>query len=249
MRSRLGHQYSSYYSQPLPTERRSLFLPYLLGAVLIALGVGVVWWVAAGASFLGFFAAPDRPTVSNQLVTLDLAGQRFYVPENHLRFGEQRRGGEVERIDIYALWPSMHGFNDAEADEFRDKGEESRVIYITLTAPQRLWRPAERFYQIYPYYFAGPEQPGPFGLLRRQMDEVSGLGDHDVLYFQGPERFYLFHCLRDKSELMPSDCFADKIIEPRVLARYRFRRAMLKDWRDVDQGVESLLAQFTHPQG
>jgi hypothetical protein len=244
MRSRLGHQYSSYYAQPLPTERRSQFVPYLFGAALICLSIGAVWWVAAGPSFGGFFASPDRPTDSDQVVTLDLAGQKFLVPQNHVRFADQRRGGEVDRIDVYALWPSMRGFTEAESEEFRDKGDDSQVIYVTLTAPQRLWRPAERFYQIYPYYFAGPEEPGLFGLMRRRMDEGSGLGDHDVYYHQGKDRFFLFHCLRDKSELMPSDCFADKIVEPNVLARFRFRRSMLEDWQAIDAGVEAMLARF-----
>jgi len=80
--------------------------------------------------------------------------------------------------------------------------------------------------------------------MRRKMDEGSGLGDHDVHYTQDDNQFYLFHCLRDKSDLMPSDCFADKIIEPRILARYRFREAMLLDWKEIDRGVEQLLSKF-----
>lgn len=244
MRSRLSHHYSSLYSQPLPTERSFNVWPFAVGTLTLVLAGLVAWWFVAGPGLSGLLAPPDAPTVSNRVVTLELAGQQFHVPQNYLRVREQRSGGPVERIDLYAIWPSMRGFNEGEADEFRDKGDTARIVYITLTAPARVWRPAERFYQIYPYYFAGPEERGKFGLMRRAMDEGSGLGDHDVHYYQDQQNFFLFHCLRDKSDLMPSDCFADKIIEPRILARYRFREAMLVDWREIDQGVEALLAQF-----
>ncbi|NND50412.1 MAG: hypothetical protein HKN60_09200 [Rhizobiales bacterium] len=138
----------------------------------------------------------------------------------------------------------MNGFSDSEADDFRDKSSRARVIYITLTAPTQVWRPAERFYQVYPYYFAGPEEPAEFSLKTRKMDPGSGIADHDVLYHQDENTFTLFHCLRDKPELMPADCVGDKVIEPRILARYRFRRTMLGEWKEIDSAVEQLLAGF-----
>jgi len=244
MRPRYHHQYSSAYSHPLPIERRTSVFPYILAGILLALCGFALWWMLAAQNPLAIFGRSDAPTISNRTIMLELSGQRFAIPENYLRTSEQRTGGVVNQIDLQTIWPSMSGFNDSEADDFRDKSDTSRVLYITLTAPAQVWRPAERFYQVYPYYFAGPEEDARYGLKQRRMDDGSGLGDHDVLYHQGTDSFHLFHCLRDTSELMPADCVADKVVEPRILARYRFRRAMLVDWQEIDEAVEHLLARF-----
>ena len=244
MPPRSQHQYSSLYSHSLAGERRTGFWLYIFGIVLVAACGAAIWWLIGTQAPLPLFSAGDRPTVSDEIVTIELARQRFYIPENYLRSAEQRAGGPVEQIDLHAIWPTMRGFNEADAEAFRDKSPDSHVIYITLNAPTQLWRPAERFYQVYPYYFAGPEEQANFGLMRRQMDAGSGLGDHDVFYRQDAESFHLFHCLRDETNLIPSDCVADKVIEPRTLARYRFRRSLLADWKEIDGAVEDLLAQF-----
>lgn len=244
MPPRLDHQYSNLYSHALPTERRSNVWLYVFAAVLMAGCAAVLWWLIGSQVPVPVFGNSDHPTTSNRLITLELARQRFLIPENYLRNPDQRSGGKVDQIDLYALWPRMNGFNEDDADLFRDKSKTSQVIYITLTAPAQLWRPAERFYQVYPYYFDGPEEQDKFGLMRRQMDAGSGLGDHDVLYFQGPDSFYLFHCLRDNAGPIPADCVADKVIEPRTLARYRFRRSLLANWKEIDDAVENLLGQF-----
>jgi hypothetical protein len=244
MPPRPHNHYSALYSQPLPTERRFNIWPFALGAALVVVVGGLMWWAFFGAGSDILFPSSQAPSLSDRTITLDLAGQRFFIPENYLRSRDQRSGGEVERIDIFALWPSMKGFNEDDAEQFRDKSADSRVIYVTLTAPTQVWRPAERFYQVYPYYFAGPEEPAEHGLMTRKMDDGSGIADHDVLYHQGADHLALFHCLRDQAELIPADCIGDQVIEPRILARYRFRRALLEDWREIDAAVEQLLAGF-----
>jgi len=244
MRSRLQNNYSTLYSQPLPTERRFNLWPYALGVVLLACLGMLGWWIFFSQASIGLFGSASEPTDSDRTVTLTLAGQRFFIPESYLRTRAQRSGGDVDQIDIHTLWPTMNGFSEAEGEDFRDKSANSRVIYITLAAPTQVWRPAERFYQVYPYYFASPEEPAEYGLKTRRMAEDSGVADHDVLYHQGDDRFTLFHCLRDKPDLMPADCVGDKVIEPRILARYRFRRSMLAEWREIDTMIEELLAGF-----
>ncbi|MHA1523820.1 MAG: hypothetical protein ACTSY1_05375 [Alphaproteobacteria bacterium] len=178
-------------------------------------------------------------------MSLNLAGQVFTIPESFLRTGASRKGGAVKRVDIQAVWPSLAGYNTSNAEDFGDKSKNSPVIYVTLTAPTRLWRPAERFYQIYPYYFDGPEKTPVFDLNSRRMDENSGLSEYTVYYRQDAERLFLYHCLDQQAELMPSDCFADIVIEPNVLARYRFRRTRLEEWREIDTGIRQLLARFS----
>lgn len=216
----------------------------LFGLALLLMLVGVIWMVFYGPGFSTLFKAPDTPTVSSRTVSLDLAGQKFFIPENYLRRSDNRGGGEAKQIEIHAVLPSLEGFSDDTLELFNDKTNDSSVIYITLTAPQRIMRPAERFHQIYPYYFTGEERQGEYGLKLRNMDENSGFSDFDILYQQVGNRFYLFHCLKPQNDLMPSDCLADMIVEPKILARYRFRRSALKNWQEVDASIETLLARF-----
>ena len=246
MSSQWGKQYryAHLYSQPLPTEERSYLRPILFGFAALALLAGLVWFVFYGPGFSNIFGVSDAPTISNSTVTLNLAGQRFVIPKNYLRRAEQRRSGGVEQIEIQAILPDLAGFSEATAEDFADKSDQSRVVYITLTAPKQIMRPAERFHQIYPYYFSGPERQGEFGLNLRNMDENSGFADFDILYRQVGNRFFLFHCLKPQNDLMPSDCLADKVVEPKILARYRFRRLALANWQKVDAAVEILLSKF-----
>ena len=246
MSSQWGKQYryAHLYSQPLPTERRSFLRPIMLGFAALMLFVALIWFVFYGPGFNSLFGTSDTPTISDSAVTLNLAGQRFVIPKNYLRRSEQRRSGDVDQIEIQAVLPNLVGFSQDMADDFADKTGGSKVIYITLTAPKRIMRPAERFHQIYPYYFAGPERQGDFGLNLRNMDESSGFDDFDILYEQVGNQFFLYHCLKPQNELMPSDCLADKVVEPKILARYRFRRSALAHWQDVDTAVESLLSRF-----
>ena len=238
------YRYAHLYSQPLPTERKSFLRPILLGLFVLLMLVGIVWFAFYGPGFNSLFQAKDAPTVSDRAVTLDLAGQRFVIPENYLRRSDHRKSGEVKQIEIHALLPNLTGFSESNAEEFADKTNNSRVVYITLTAPKRIMRPAERFHQIYPYYFAGPERQGDYGLRLRNMDENSGFSDFDILYNQLGNQFYLYHCLKPQNDLMPSDCLADHVVEPKILARYRFRRAALENWQQLDANMAKLLENF-----
>jgi len=246
MNSQWGKQYryAHLYSQPLPSDRRSFLRPVLLGAAGLTLLSGLIWFVFFGPGFNALFGISDTPSISNSSVTLNLAGQRFFIPKNYLRRVEQRRSGDVDQIEIQALLPDLAGFSEETAEDFADKSNTSRVIYITLTAPKQVMRPAERFYQIYPYYFSGPERQGEYGLRLRNMDKNSGFSDFDILYNQVDNRFFLYHCLKAQNDLMPPDCLADKVVEPKILARFRFRRTALADWKNIDSAVETLLSKF-----
>lgn len=246
MSSQWGKQYryAHLYSQPLPTERRGFLRPILFGIGILAMLAGIGWFALYGPGFNTLFGTSDAPTVSNSTVTLNLAGQQFFIPKNYLRRAEQRRSGNVDQIEIYALMPDLKGYSSSTAETFADKSDASQVIYITLTAPKQVMRPAERFHQIYPYYFSGPEREGEYGLRLRNMDKNSGFSDFDILYNQVGNRFYLYHCLKPQNDLMPPDCLADKVVEPKILARYRFRRAALANWQNIDAAVETLLSKF-----
>lgn len=246
MSSQWGQQYryAQLYSEPLPTERRGMLRPILLAVSVVALFVGLLWFLFYGPGFGTIFKTGDAPTVSDRTVTLDLASQQFFIPENYLRRREHRRGGEVEQIEIQTVWPSLKGYSEDDADAFRDKTDISRIIYMTLEVPKRLIRPAEVFHHVYPYFFSGPEADGPYGLKTRPLDPNSGRADMDVYYSFESGRFHMLHCLKIENDLMPPDCFGDRVIEPKILARYRFRRSMLNDWREIDTQVEQLLARF-----
>jgi len=238
--------YSTVYSQFPPTKRWLNIWPFTLATIFLIGLLLTAWWA---------FLTPvdntiiDHSALSNNsenLITLNFAGQNFYIPENYIRNKDPRTGSKVDRIDLHVLWPEMSGLSSHNAEVFRDKTTHARVIYITMTTPNQLWRPAEKFYQIYPYYFSGYEQKTNFGLMQRQMNTSSGIANYDVLYHQDHNRLYLYHCMRDQPDLMPPDCVGDKIIEPNILARYRFRRTMLKDWKSIDADIEQLLGRFVN---
>ncbi len=257
MSSRFGDFYQKHYraSEDLPEmnqgfdftgeETRHPIMWFFLGSLLLIILplMGTLYYYF-GPSLKTFSQPEERQSASVKAVHLRIGQSWFKIPSNYLRFRYLHRGGDVSKLSIYVRWPQMSGYSIEDAEEFNNRDAGSQIVYITITAPERVWSAQKRLDDIYPIYFAGKAQKGPYGLTKRRFKAESGYKDDDLFYASGKRGLYLVHCKKTASPLAPPDCYRDIVLSGNTLVQYRFRRAMLKDWRALDRDILNLLGKF-----
>ena len=204
--------------------------------VLVALAITVL-------GFIGYAMWPSSPDPEVALdapaLPITVAGALFNVPPQAIRVAAQRRSGAQERVDLAFLWPSLaapdpNGPTPSLAA--RDR------VFVTIAAASSL-PPLERLKTIYPRYTATEPAPGPPGLAIFAFRDGSPYQGEDVVFdAAAPERF-LARCARTVNALTPGTCMAERRIGNADITA-RFPRDWLASWRDVEAGLEKLIAQL-----
>jgi hypothetical protein len=211
----------------------------LLSFVLLVL-------ISLAVTALGFVCYALWPSSPDQDVALDapslpitVAGALFNVPPQAIRIAAQRRPGAQERVDLVYLWPSL-----APPDPngpVPNLAERDR-LFVTIAAATAM-APVERLKTIYPRYITAEPIPGPAGLAIFAFRDGSPYQGEDVVFdAEAPDRF-LARCARTANPLAPGTCLAERRIGDADLTA-RFPRDWLASWRNVEAGLEKLVAQL-----
>ena len=216
---------------------------------LIPLGFMVLFLALSGLMLL-YYLRPlpaafrdNQPTAAATRVDLTVRGVRLSVPANFLE--GRRISGDVDVVPLLALIPDMRGFSDAEAALFRSNAADSPVLHMLVRADTNSLDAAARFARIYkPYLRDARGTSGPFGLTLYQFRADSGYG-RDDLYVGDDGGMLLLVCEQLAQDLPSPNCLAiDRPIARNVNLSYRFKRAQLAHWRQINQGVGKLVASF-----
>ena len=185
----------------------------------------------------------NRPTAAATRLDLTVRGVRLSVPANYLE--GRRSGGDVDVVPLFALLPDMRGYSDADAALFRSNAADSPVIHMLLRADTNSLGTEDRFTRIYKPYFRDPDgAPGPFGLTLYQFRPATGYG-RDDLYVGEDGGMLLLLCEQPAQDLPSPNCLAiDRPIGRNVNLSYRFKRAQLAHWREINAGVGRLVSSF-----
>ena len=189
------------------------------------------------------------PTASPAKVALEIHGLRLQVPANYLET-QAGRGGETDELPLFALLPEMRGYSEAEGPLFAGNAADSAVVHLLIRADTDSLDPASRLERIYkPYIRNSAGSAGPFGLTRYEFRAASGYAGNDLFVGEiagrGP---VLLLCERPAQDLPSPNCLATgRPIVRNVSLSYRFKRAQLARWREVDEGVGKLVTGFIKP--
>ena len=177
-------------------------------------------------------------------VSLIVAGEPMVIPANMIRFRAERRGGPVDQVDLIFQWPSLDGFSDERADDFRDPSPTAPLIYVTISARENSLDSTARIDSIYARFFEGPDIPGPVGLVGRALNTESGYGG-EIVYFEphGANPF-VARCPAEATAEIPATCIRDVNTGQGLSMLYRFNQAYLADWRTMDDRLRRLVGQF-----
>jgi hypothetical protein len=220
---------------------------------LIPLAVFVVTAVLS-ALFLLFYLAPtptsfieehQSPTSRNDPVRLTTGGVSLVIPANYLLYASARQGGERKQIDLFARFPDFRGYSDWESQTFNDNGADSPIVYMLIRDEPYNLSEADRLRRIYLSYVADPRgKTGPFGLTQYAFRDDSGYRHEDLFVGQLQGHIVVMRCVRPGPDVPSPSCIRDVRLASSAALSYRFKRAHLADWREIAQGVETLVHSF-----
>jgi hypothetical protein len=211
-------------------------LLYFVLLVLISLAVTAL-------GFVGYAMWPSWPDADVALdapsLPVTVAGALFNVPPQAIRMAAQRRSGAQERVDLVYLWPSLAPPDpDGPAPNLAERDR----LFVTIAAATAM-PPVERLKTIYPRYTETAPAPGPAGLAIFAFRDGSPYQGEDVVFDAAAPDKFLARCARTVNPLTPGTCMAERRIGDADLTA-RFPRDWLENWRDVEAGLEKLVAQL-----
>lgn len=216
-------------------------VPFCVLLVLLALSTAVLLY------YLRPLTLPAGPPATMPTpVALSVDGVRFRIPANYLEDAAARHGGAQQSVMLFALLPGFAGYSGHAAAAFAGNAPDSPVLHLTLRAMGNIVPPAERLARLYRPYIADPKgHTDSFGLTRYDFQSGSGY-DGDELYAGAePDGPLLLLCERPAQDLPGPDCFViDRPVAGDVGVTWRFKRALLSQWRSIAAGVDRLMARF-----
>ncbi|MGC9954367.1 MAG: hypothetical protein ABSD21_08840 [Rhizomicrobium sp.] len=220
---------------------------------LIPLGVFLVTF-ALSALFLLIYLAPSAPslfeeqlspTSRSDIVALKVSGHRFFIPANYLEYESARQGGDRREIALFAMLPDLTGWSNWEAQTFADNGVKSPIVEMRIRQETLNLSEADRFERIYMGYVLNPRgAEGPYGLRQYAFRQDSGYHNEDLFVGKTDTGLLVMRCVRLGPDVLSPNCFRDMRIARGVSLFYRFKRAHLSKWREIDDGVDKLIASF-----
>jgi hypothetical protein len=216
-------------------------IPLAFGsAILLLSGLFLGWYLRPGPR------TPATPTGQSNIVELTVRGAAFAIPANYIQSPAARTGGEQESLALAALFPSLQGYSESEAKLFQGNAADSPVIHIHLRADGGNLDAKARLERVYKPYLTNPDgAAGPFGLTQDAFGANSGYERNDLFAGQGAGGLVLLLCERAAGDLSSPNCLAiDQLLERNLNFSYRFKRAYLARWREIDSGVSGLVRKF-----
>jgi hypothetical protein len=210
----------------------------LFFTLLVVISLGVT---ALGFTVYALWPRGPDPQVAADAPALPItvAGALFNVPPQAIRVAVQRRAGAQERVDLVYLWPSLAPPDAATAAP--RLGERDRV-FVTIAIATSL-PPLDRLKTIYPRYVAAEPAPAPAGLTLYPFRDGTPYQGEDLAFDAASPEKFLARCARTANALTPGTCLYERRIGNADLTA-RFPRDWLKDWLNVEAGLDRLIAQL-----
>jgi hypothetical protein len=177
-------------------------------------------------------------------VSLTIGGEPLTIPANMIRFRPDRRGGALDRVSLLVHWPTLEGFSEELADDFKDTSTDAPLIYLTIAPRDTDLDSSERLASVYEHFFAGPVVAGPAGLVGRKMKADSPYAGEIVFFQPRGSTPFVARCMADSTPDIPSTCIRDVNFGRGLSMLYRFNRTRLADWRRLDAGLYALARSF-----
>jgi hypothetical protein len=222
-----------------PARRRArpgVIVPTVLLAGFIVLALGFVAWIL-------WPRWPSTPvSLDAPSLPISVGDVTFNVPPAAIRRAVQRKPGTQPRIDLVYLWPELTPPDPADKPGAVPVEHALDRIFVTIAATDgTTLAPPERVQTIYPRYLETSIGAAPGGLAKRPFRaDTPYQGEELIFDFDAPERFTV-RCTRGTSAGTPGMCLYDQRIGGADLT-LRFPRDWLSNWRDVQQGLEQIIA-------
>ncbi|MBB5276435.1 hypothetical protein HNR26_002504 [Rhizobium rosettiformans] len=226
-------------------SNRFLVIATMCVLVLAAASVAISWF---GRSY-GEQLSLAGHSQSTDIVNITVGRDQLALPENVIRFEEQRQGGLAERVDLYLLWPEMTGYSPDQRRRFDDLSLSNSLIFLQISQSTMSRDMSGRVEPIYRHLLERESTPGPADLSAFQFKDATGYEGETLLTGTLPDgATYAIRCLltASQSKASGSDCQRDIHVGEDLTVLYRFSSDMLKDWAAIDAAVRSYVGNRAH---
>lgn len=225
-----------------PLVSAGLVRKVVIGALAFAtLTVGL----SVAGKWYGRRIAVGEYSASTTPLSITIGPDRLSLPENAIRFPDQRFSGKQEQVNLALQWPEMRGYETADASRFFDISNAASLIFIQMSQSIMTRDMSGRVAPIYTRLFDGKPETGPAGLTLHHFRAGSGYGDEVLLTdpFGGAEP-YAVRCVlpATPSQSTGADCQRDILAGSDLSVQYRFSANLLKDWKALDAAVRTYAA-------
>ena len=218
-------------------RERSLGVVLLFAAMAFFSLAGVVLAVYFVPHPSLLFGRPEIGSPSTGVITVTLEDAKFTLPETIVAKIDKPVLGEAKRIDLQVPWPfDRQQLNVVHAlpTDLED------WVLITLEPRQGRTGLEERMVPIYSVYL-DPIEGQEAGLVLRKFKTDSPYTDSELLVAPSGE---IIRCDKKPSVLGPIICERFWPVTQGVMARVRFSRQRLTEWKDIDETAQILLKEF-----
>ncbi|MEB2843517.1 hypothetical protein GAO09_00900 [Rhizobiales bacterium RZME27] len=231
------------YQEPLISNRMAFGLMAGLGLMVAA-----TFAISLGGQWIGPRLALGSHTDSREEVSVRIGQDELRLPVNTIRFGEQRRSGDSDRIDLYLTWPEMQGYSVSLKNRFDGSHNTDGLIFLQLSQSTMSRDMSGRVEPIYSRLFDGDPLPGPYGLTAHHLRADSGYGQEVILTAPMADGgSYAVRCLmpsqstaassRSAAAANSASCQRDIRAGQDLTVLYRFSPSLLRDWQRIDAAI------------
>ena len=178
-------------------------------------------------------------TPSTERYNIVIGNNTLNIPANAIRFGNQRRSGAAQGINLYLSWPEFQGYQNSTQEAFNSVDEQSKLIFIDIAQNGNQGDMSSRFDPIYRNFLEGSPQPAPNGLVQYRMSPQSTYKD-EIIYVESvtKEKPFTIKCLVPNNQLESSTgCQRDINLGNNLSVTYRYSEQLIPHWRDIEQGI------------
>lgn len=223
-------------------ERPPWLIPLLVfcGVVVFA---AIFLWYYVGPTTEEILGRAPESTDRLEEIHISIGDVQMAVPANYTRFAASRAGGPMERIDLHAILPDLEPFTEKLRAEFDRSDPLSPVLHMRIEEAESVLAVQRRLELIYMPYVTNREgEPGPHGLRHYVFRNDTGLAGQDMYVGSGPAGApAILVCAREAPLLW---CRREILLSENVVLRYRYKRAHLETWQEIDRKALDLIAGF-----
>jgi hypothetical protein len=215
----------------------AFFVTACLSAVVFA------YYFAPGPPGLG--EEFPEPTDATRPVALTIGSTRFRIPANYVLLTSARRGGTLSEVALAAMLPRLEGYSLSSAKEFAGNTADSPIINLKIRGERAPLSEGQRLDRI--YRFQVEDQQGEKqadGLMRFSFRPDSGYRGQELFSGDIDGQPIVILCDRTAPDTPSPNCLRDIPYGEGLGLSYRFKRAHLARWREIDDTVKELLGGF-----
>jgi len=225
---------------PLISDR---FLLRLTCAAILLIAITLA--ISIGGRWLGQHMALGGHSESGTILDVTIGEDTLQIPENTIRFAEQRHSGPAERVDLYLTWPGMMGYTHERRESFDTIENPDLLLFLQISQSTMSKDMSGRLVPIYSKLFDGPPVEFGHGLTLHHLKNTSGYGSEVLLTAERPDQQpFAVRCIlpSQKNRASSGDCQRDIHIGSDLTVLYRFSSTLLQDWNHIDAAVRSFVS-------